>query len=202
MPQLTRRLLLIGIIITSLSACTSVLIGNKAQSMLTRALFKSLVGFDPTEVKLLENPIIKNRMQSLLGDNYDTTIALLNTAQEIQQEGALFYIASRYAPAQVQAITDKAAMVWNADTNQMAVMLIQDGKAQVLSEQIEGAKQKLIPSLPRELQSAYDQALDAQKALQDSASSLRDNAANSLTDEAADMLGDAAREHLKQSSAQ
>lgn len=178
MPLLARRLLLIGLILTSLTACASVLIGNKAQSMLTRALFKSLVGFDPTEVKLLERPIIKDRMVALLGDKYEPTMKLLNTAQEIQQEGALFYIASRYAPAQVQAITDKAAMVWNADTNQMAVMLIQDGKAELLSEQIAGAKEMLLPKLPSELQSAYDQAKNAEAQLK----TLRDNSLDNLLD--------------------
>lgn len=161
-----KRLLLIGLIMTTLSACASVLIGNKAQAMLMRAIFKPLVGFDPTEVKLLERPIIKDRMQALLGDKYEPTMKLLNTAQEIQQEGALFYIASRYAPPQVQAITDKAGMVWNADTNQMAVLLIKDGKADIISEQIEGASERLIPSLPAELQSAYDQAKAAEKALE------------------------------------
>ncbi len=157
---------MIGLIITSLTACASVLIGNKAQAMLMRAIFKPLVGFDPTEVKLLERPIIKERMQALLGEKYEPTMKLLNTAQEIQQEGALFYIASRYAPPQVQAITDKAGMVWNADTNQMAVLLIQNGKADIISEQVEGASERLIPKLPAELQSAYDQAKTAENALE------------------------------------
>lgn len=131
------------------------------------SFLKPLVGFDPNEVKFFEAPIIKDRMTALLGDKYEPTMKLLRTAQEIQQEGALFYVASRYAPPQAQAITDKAAMVWNADTNQMAVMLIKDGTPEILSEQIEGAKEKITPALPQELQRAYDKANAAKKALEE-----------------------------------
>ena len=164
----------------ALSACASVLIGNKAQSMMMKALFKPLIGFDPTEVKLLENPMIKGRMQALLGDKYEPTMKLLNTAQEIQREGALFYVASRYAPAQVQQITDKAGMIWNSDTNQMAVMLIKDGKPEIFSEQIADAKEKLVPSLPNELQIAYDKAKAAQDAAANARETLLQKSANAL----------------------
>ncbi|MEN0039201.1 MAG: hypothetical protein AAGC78_19135, partial [Cellvibrio sp.] len=105
---------------------------------------------------------------------YEPTMKLLRTAQEIQQEGALFYVASRYAPPQVQAITDKAAMVWNADTNQMAVMLIKDGTPEIFSEQIEGAKEAITPVLPKQLQAAYDQAQAAKKAIDDQQQKLLD----------------------------
>ncbi len=129
------------------------------------SFLKPLVGFDPNEVNLFETPMIKNRMTALLGDKYEPTMKLLRTAQAIQQEGALFYVASRYAPAKVQAITDKAGMVWNADTNQMAVMVIKDGVPEIFSEQIEGAKEKIVPVLPKELQTAYDTAQAVKKNL-------------------------------------
>ncbi|PUA29936.1 MAG: hypothetical protein B0W54_05200 [Cellvibrio sp. 79] len=149
----------IAIICLFLSACvSSLIIGNQLQSKLMWSFLKPLVGFDPNEVKLFETPMIKDRMTKLLGDKYEPTMKLLRTAQTIQQEGALFYVASRYAPAQVQAVTDKAGMIWNADTNQMAVMLIKDGTPQIFSEQIEGAKEKITPVLPKELQTAYDKA--------------------------------------------
>lgn len=186
MSKRSYKLLACLLIITCLSACTSVLIGNRAQSLLMKAIFKPLVGFDPTEVKLLEKPIIKERMQALLGDKYEPTMKLLNTAQEIQQEGALFYIASRYAPKQVQAITDKAGMVWNGDTNQMAVVLIENGKAEIFSEQIAGAKEKLVPTLPKELQAAYDQAKAAEQAVEN----LQNNAGDMLLDKAAETVNE------------
>ena len=129
------------------------------------SFLKPLVGFDPNEVNLFETPMIKNRMTKLLGDKYEPTMKLLRTAQEIQQEGALFYVASRYAPPKVQAITDKAGMVWNADTNQMAVVLIKDGTPQIFSEQLENAKEKITPVLPKELQNAYDNAVEKKKEL-------------------------------------
>lgn len=186
MSKRSYKLLACLLIITCLSACTSVLIGNRAQSLLMKAIFKPLVGFDPTEVKLLEKPIIKERMQALLGDKYEPTMKLLNTAQEIQQEGALFYIASRYAPKQVQAITDKAGMVWNGDTNQMAVVLIENGKAEIFSEQIAGAKEKLVPTLPKELQAAYDQAKAAEQAVEN----LQNNTGDMLLDKAAEKVNE------------
>lgn len=171
----------VALICALLCGCASVLIGNKAQSMMTKALFKSLLGVDLNEVKILENPLIKGRMQALLGDKYEPAMKLLNTAQEVQQEGALFYIVSRYAPPKVQAITDKAGMVWNSDTNQMAVMLIKDGKSDIISEQVAGAKKLIEPVLPKELQTAYDKARETQKAIEDKQKAL-ENAINNATD--------------------
>jgi hypothetical protein len=147
-----------------LTACvSSLIIGNQMQSKLMWSLLKPLVGFDPNEVNLFEVPMIKNRMTAILGDKYEPVMKLLKTAQEIQQEGALFYVISRYAPPKVQKITDKAGMVWNADTNQMAVMLIKDGAAEILSEQVENAKTALVPQLPKEMQDAYDAAIKAKE---------------------------------------
>ena len=184
--------LTISFVCVFLCACTSVLIGNKAQSMMTKALFKSLLGVDISEVKVLENPLIKGRMQALLGDKYEPAMKLLNTAQEIQQEGALFYIVSRYAPPKVQAVTDKAGMVWNSDTNQMAVMLIKDGKADILSEQVPGATKLIEPVLPKELKTAYDKAQALQNALEEKQQALEnaiDNATNIAIDKSTQAVG-------------
>lgn len=186
-----------------LSACvSSLLIGNKLQSKLMWSFLKPLVGFDPNEVNLFETPMIKDRMTALLGDKYEPTMKLLRTAQEIQQEGALFYVASRYAPPKVQAITDKAGMVWNADTNQMAVMLIKDGTPEIFSEQIEGAKEKITPMLPKELQTAYDKARAAQQAIEEKRKALenaRDIIANPIeaTQEAIDRKAESIIEREK-----
>lgn len=180
----TTKFLSIAFICIFLSACvSSLLIGNQLQSKLMWSFLKPLVGFDPNEVNLFETPMVKDRMTALLGDKYEPTMKLLRTAQEIQQEGALFYVASRYAPQQVQDITDKAAMVWNADTNQMAVMLIKDGTPEIISEQVEGAKQALTPVLPKELQSAYTKAQAAKKAVEEKQKTLLD-AQNLLTNPA------------------
>ncbi|BFM11031.1 hypothetical protein R50072_11840 [Simiduia litorea] len=134
------------------------------QARLMGALLTPLIGFNPADVDLFEIPMVKDRMTAILGDNYEPTMKLLNTAQSIQKEGALFYVVSRYAPSEVREITDQAAMIWNADTNQMAVMLIQDGMPQVFSEQIANAKEALIPTLPVEVQARLDQALEFKKA--------------------------------------
>ncbi len=167
------KLLSITFMCIFLSACvSSLLIGNRLQSKLMWTLLKPLVGFDPNEVNLFEAPLIKNRMTSLLGDKYEPTMKLLRTAQAVQQEGALFYVASRFAPSPVKEITDKAAMVWNADTNQMAILLIKDGTPEIISEQIEGSKQAITPMLPKELQSAYEQAKAAKNVLEEKPTTL------------------------------
>lgn len=156
-----------------LSACvSSLLIGNQLQSKLMWSFLKPLVGFDPNSVNFFEAPIIKNRMTAILGDKYEPTMKLLRTAQEIQQEGALFYVASRYAPAQAQAITDKAGLIWNSQTNQLAVMLIQGGKPEIFSEQIADAKEAITPVLPKELQNAFSKAQELQKMLNDPAAAM------------------------------
>jgi hypothetical protein len=93
---------------------------------------------------------------------------LLATARQIQQEGALFYVVSHYAPpelAAVKTMVDSAGMVWNADTNQMAVLLVKDGVPELISEQVEAGKQALVPALPTQLSSVYEQALAAKRTM-------------------------------------
>lgn len=169
------KLIAILLVSFTLSACvSSLLIGNQLQSKLMWSFLKPLVGFDPNEVNFFEAPIIKDRMTAILGDKYEPTMKLLRTAQEIQQEGALFYVASRYAPSQVQAVTDKAGLVWNSQTNQMAVMLIKDGKPEIFSEQIAGAKEAIAPVFPQELQNAFSKAQEVQQTLNNPGAAMGD----------------------------
>ncbi|MGY6040538.1 hypothetical protein [Aeromonas sp. AE23HZ002T15] len=130
-----------------LSACVAPLLLMSPTSQLMWALLKPLVGFDPNEANLFEQPLIKDRMTAMLGPNYDTTMQLLKTANELQQEGPLFYVVSRYAP--VPDIAKQAGMVWNADTNQLSVMLQKgDGATQVFGENLTAAT----PSWPSAMQ--------------------------------------------------
>jgi hypothetical protein len=151
------------LIALSLSACVSQLLLGDAQSRLMWALLRPLVGFDPNELNLFENPLIKDRMVVLLGDKYAPTMKLLRTAREIKQEGALFYMVSRYAPKEVQEVADKAGFIWNGDTNQMAVMLIENGAPQIIAEPLNTVKEAILPKLPQELQVAYDVAKTLQE---------------------------------------
>ena len=121
-----------------LSACVAPLLMMSPTSQLMWALLKPLVGFDPNEANLFEQPLIKDRMTAMLGPNYDNTMQLLKTANELQQEGPLFYVVSRYAP--VPDVAKQAGMVWNADTNQLSVMLQKgDGATQVFGENLTAA---------------------------------------------------------------
>ena len=121
-----------------LSACVAPLLMMSPTSQLMWALLKPLVDFDPNEANLFEQPLIKDRMTAMLGPNYDSTMQLLKTANELQQEGPLFYVVSRYAP--VPDVAKQAGMVWNADTNQLSVMLQKgDGATQVFGENLTAA---------------------------------------------------------------
>ena len=121
-----------------LSGCMAPLLMG-AQSQLMWALLKPLVGFDPNEVNLFEQPLIKDRMQPLLGEHYGTAVTLLKTADEIQQEGPLFYVLSNNEVT--GPLAKQAGFVWNSKSNQMAVLLQEQGKSLVFSEPLaEAAK--------------------------------------------------------------
>ncbi|MGL5393135.1 MAG: hypothetical protein ACRDA8_17450 [Shewanella sp.] len=147
-----------------LTACVAPLLLISPQSQLMWALLKPLVGLNPNDVGLFEQPLIKDRMQSLLGDNYDTTMSLLKTADKIQQEGPLFYLVSSYTP--VPEMAEKAGLVWNSQNNQMAVMLMTGGAPLVISEQLNQQADKVIPSWPTELADYTDPQKLQQKALE------------------------------------
>lgn len=149
-----------------LAGCVpSLLIGNQLQSKLMWAFLEPLVGFNPNNINFFEAPIVKNRMVALLGDKYEPAMKLLRTANQIQQEGALYYVVSRYAPPEAQAIVDTAGLVWNADTNQMAVMLVKNGAAEIVAEQVAAGQQAIIAKLPTELQTTYNQAMELKNAV-------------------------------------
>lgn len=143
-----------------LSACVAPLLMMSPTSQLMWALLKPLVGFDPNEANLFEQPLIKDRMTAMLGPNYESTMQLLKTADELQQEGPLFYVVSRYAP--VPDVAKQAGMVWNADTNQLAVMVQKgDGATQVFGENLTAAT----PTWPSAMQGWQSQATPAATAL-------------------------------------
>ncbi|MCL1088312.1 hypothetical protein L2744_01520 [Shewanella profunda] len=158
------RCLQIVLLALMLNACVAPLLLMSPQGQLMWALLKPLVGLNPNDVGLFEQPLIKDRMKALLGDNYDTTLSLLKTADKIQQEGPLFYLVSSYTPVPLMA--EKAGLVWNSDTNQMAVMLMTGGAPLVIAEQLNNQAEKVIPSWPKELADYTDPQKLKQKALE------------------------------------
>ena len=166
-----RRLLKVLLVSLLLSGCVAPLLAG-AQSQLMWALLKPLVGFDPNEVNLFEQPLIKDRMQPLLGEHYGTAVTLLKTADEIQQEGPLFYVLSNNKVT--GPLADKAGFVWNSQTNQMAVLLQQQGKSAVFSEPLANAAAETtgaaatVPVWPQAMQALLTPA-SLQQQLQDQA---------------------------------
>ena len=150
-------------VVLLLGGCIAPALMFSPQGQLMWALLKPLVGLDPNEVNLFEQPMIKGRMQSLLGPNYDTAVTLLKTANEIQQEGPLFYLISRHTP--VPLLAEKAGLVWNAETNQMAVLLVTGGAPQIFAEQLNKQAEQLIPNWPKDLAGYANPAVLKQKAI-------------------------------------
>ena len=72
---------------------------------------------------------------ALLGSHYDTVIQLLKTADELQQEGPLFFVVSKFTP--FPAVAEKAGLVWNSDTDQMAVAMLKGDGLQIISEAVQ-----------------------------------------------------------------
>ncbi|MEO3678189.1 hypothetical protein ABGI61_04060 [Rheinheimera sp. FR7-31] len=158
------RLSLLLVAALLLSACVAPALLLSPQGQLMWAMLKPLVGLDPKEVNLFEQPLIKNRLQPLLGEHYQTAVTLLNTADEIKQQGPLFYVASNYTP--IPMLAEKAGFVWNADTNQMAVLLSSGGVTEVFAEAAQQQAKALIPSWPDELVEYANMARQPEKLLQ------------------------------------
>jgi hypothetical protein len=155
--------------LTLQTGCVAPALLAGAQSQLLWSVLKPMVGFDPNEVKLFEQPLVQDRLKPLLGSHFDSTIALLKTAETIQQEGPLFYVASRYTP--LPDIAEKAGFVYNADTNQMAVMLVKGGVTNVFAEPLQqqagaAAQQALGVQWPGELATFTDPSKMKQNLMQ------------------------------------
>ncbi len=165
-----------------LSACVAPLLMMSPTSQLMWALLKPLVGFDPNEVNLFEQPLIKDRMTAILGPNYDSTMQLLKTANELQQEGPLFYVVSRYAP--VPDVAKQAGMVWNSQTNQMSVLLQKgDGTTQTFGENL-ASTAPTWPTAMQGWQPPSSQLIPVTGSLTDSASQVISGAATKATGQA------------------
>ena len=118
-----------------LSGCLAPALLMPSPAQLMWALLKPLVGLDPNVVHLYDQPLIRDRMTALLGPNYDTALQLLKTADQLQQQGPLFFVVSKFTP--IPEVAEKAGLVWNADTNQMAVAMLKGDGLQVFSEAVQ-----------------------------------------------------------------
>ena len=133
-----------------LTGCFAPALLMTSQAQLLGELFRPLVGFNPLEVKLFENPLIRDPMVALMGeDNYRTAVTLLNTATAIQQQGPLYFVVSEHSP--LPHLAEKAGFVWNSEHNQMAILLVSGGKTEIFNQVVEGAAGKIAPSWPKEL---------------------------------------------------
>ena len=117
----------------ALAACAAPVLMMSPQGQLMWALLKPLVGLDPNTVDLWDQPMFKSRMSFLLGDRYEPAMRLLRTANQLQQEGPLFFIVSR---SPIPEVAQGAGLVWNAETNQMAALLAKGEVAEVFAEYV------------------------------------------------------------------
>lgn len=136
-PMNRKPLLVLAAAGLLLTACAAPVLLLPSSGQLMWALLKPLVGLDPNQVNLFEQPLVKQRMTALFGTRYETALTLLRTANELQQEGPLFFLVSRYTP--IPAIAEGAGLVWNAETNQMAALLRKGAVTEVFAEKIQRA---------------------------------------------------------------
>lgn len=158
------RLSLLLIAALLLSACVAPALLLSPQGQLMWAIMKPMVGLDPKEVNLFEQPLIKKRLEPLLGEHYQTAVSLLNTADEIKQQGPLFYVASNYTP--LPQLAEKAGFVWNAETNQMAVLISKGGVTEIFAEAVEKKAKAVLPVWPDELVDYAKMASNPEQLLQ------------------------------------
>ncbi|HNN87780.1 MAG TPA: hypothetical protein PKK14_09740 [Pseudomonadales bacterium] len=195
--HLLLKVLLVSSCALLLSACLGGLL-VQATTQVMLAILKPMVGLDPNSNGLFQQPIIKNRMQSFLGDYYDPTMQLLRTADKVQEEGPLYYVVSRYTP--IPQIAEKAGFVWNSDTNQMAVMLISGGSTTVIAERLvqQQANQqmaKVVPQWPAELQTYLDQDALKKKATDAATKAITQKASETIHQNAEAQLNEALKAH-------
>lgn len=144
---LVRSLMLSWLLL--LTACAAPLLLMNPQAQLLIQLLKPMVGLDPNKAGLFEQPLIQDRLKPLLGPYYQDTIAILKTAESIQQQGPLLYLVSKDSP--FPQVAEKAGFVFNSETNQMAVVLLKGDVSQVFAEQLVDSAQQQIPAWPDEL---------------------------------------------------
>ena len=141
-----------------LSGCMAPMLLLPSSQQLMRALLTPLIGFDPNAVDLFEQPLIKDRMTALLGTHYGTVMQLIKTANELEREGPLFFVISRYSP--IPELAEKAGLVWNADTNQMAVAVLQGKGVEVFSEAVQKAVNAEIEDINADAEKAVGHAVE------------------------------------------
>jgi len=164
------KILLISLLAIVLSSCVAPALMLSPQSQLLWALLKPMVGLDPNETNFFEQPMIKSRLQPLLGEHYGTAVTLLSTATELQQQGPMFFLVSKHSP--LPDVAEKAGFVWNSDTNQMAVLLVSGGAPAVFAEQVKQQGAQVLPQWPDELIEYTDPAKLREKALAKAADSI------------------------------
>lgn len=158
---------LFGVLLAAslLVACMPALV-MPSTTQLMLALLKPLVGLDPNVVNLYEQPLIKSRMTALLGQHYDTAMSVLKTADELQREGPLFFVISRYTP--IPDLAERVGLVWNAETNQMAAAVVRGAGVEVFTEVvqskiqsveqtvIDAALERVTPAWPAPMQAWFE----------------------------------------------
>jgi len=174
----TERVVLVLLLTVLLSACLTGLVARVGTEVML-AILKPMVGLDPNSNGLFQQPVIKHRMQAFLGEKYEPVMQLLMTANQLQEEGPLFYVISRYTP--VPELAEKAGLVWNAETNQMALMLVTGGSPTVIAERVlvrkgQEALAEAVPEWPAELQLILDQDALKKQALEAATQQMQEEA--------------------------
>lgn len=179
---------------TFFAGCAAPLLLMSPQAQLMMTVIKPMIGLDPSKAGFFEQPVIQERLKPLLGPFYDDTITILKTAEKIQQEGPLVYMLSKDSP--LPQVAEKAGLVYNTDTNQLAVLLVSGGNPQIFAEKLTKEATEQVPVWPKELEPFTSVDKLKRKAVSAVASQLP------VDDRTKSLMESAANDGVKQTAAQ
>ena len=79
----------LSIILLSLAVTACSFLQDTQSSLISNA-FDKYLGKSAAEAKIFENALVEHRMEDMLGDRYQHTVDMLNTAKTIEKEGLCF----------------------------------------------------------------------------------------------------------------
>jgi len=159
----------LSIILLSLAVTACSFLQDTQSSLISNA-FDKYLGKSAAEAKIFENALVEHRMEDMLGDRYQHTVDMLNTAKTIEKEGPMFYAISEAN----DKLNEQAGFAYNSDTNQMSVVTVKDNVSQLAYEKVNKGAEKITPPLPK----AFESLMNPKKALNNAANEAKDKLQN------------------------
>ena len=113
----------------ALAGCQSS--GTAADPQLAWNQLQAQVGLYQNQAPFLQQGLMAERMQHLLGTHYEAFLQNLQVAGPLQKQGAVYYITGN---RQHDGGNNAAAVALDAQSNKMRIWWLQDGQPRVVQE--------------------------------------------------------------------